>query len=623
VGGPGAGKTLLAREAAIALQRGGRPVAWCDLASVTDSPGLVTALAVATGVDAGPDAFGGAVERLEGALLVLDNAEHLVDEVAELARTIVWKGNRLSVLVTSQRPLRLRNEHIHRLGSLDPSAAAELFKARSKWDAGELDDDRVTAICAAVDRLPLGIELAAGLLRTLTLDQLAVRIDRRMRLLVAGNRDSGARHSSLRAAIDWSYALLDSAGQSVLERLSVFVGGCTLEAAEEVAGGNGIPVADIPVILADLHERSLLTVTTVNGVPRYVLLESIRDFALERLAGEDDAVRREHARWCADLAGRTERYGAADHSDLVRELRAEEANLRAAIAFCLDNDPPGVLRIVSPTWWFWWSHGMIAQGRDWLRRALAAADPAPTLERATALRVTASLTRNSGDFEPARELGEEALAMFRDLGDQRGVGSSLVGVAITSLAVRDFGQALDQATEAAGVFRPMGNERLLCTALNVVGAALRGLGRTQEAEEVLRDVCARWTAIDDPRGLAGSLVSVALIRLHIGDLVETRELLVRAMRLYRQLELTEGVIDALDLLAAVEVVEGRPALALRMLTVAGLERTRIGAPQIMMDELDARDAAERSARAALGITAAGVVAEARAVPFEAIVAEFS
>ncbi|MFF1819350.1 BTAD domain-containing putative transcriptional regulator [Kribbella sp. NPDC058245] len=624
VGGPGAGKTLLAREVAIAVRRGNRPIAWCDLAPLSTGSAVAPALAAALGVDPGVgDPLPECADRLTGALLVLDNAEHLVDSVAELVRSLQWKAERLSILVTSQRPLRLRAEHTHQLDALEPEAAAELFRLRCRSEELLPGDLRVAEICAAVDHLPLGIELAAGLVRTLTLDQLAARIHQRTRLLVAGNRDSGARHSSLRAAIDWSHTLLDPPARTVLNRLAVFAGGCTLDAAEQVAGGNGIEVADIPVLLADLHERSLLTVSVGEGGRRYQLLESIRDYALDRLGHDEDAVRRVHARWCADLAGRTERYGGADHADLDRELRLEEANLWAAIEFALDDDPPLVLQIVTPTWWYWWSHGSIDTARDWLRRALAAADPEPTLERASSIRVAASLTRNSGQLREGRVLGEQALQMFRELGDERGYGASLVGLAITSVAVRDYEQALKEASEAAGIFRALDNQRLLGTAENVVASALRGLGRTEEAGELFETVCELWRSQEDLRGLAATLCNLALVRHQLQDYAGARADALQALRIYQDINLAEGIIDAIDLIGGVELAEGNPAAALRLLTVGRLERIRIGAPQIIPDELDAREGAEAEARRQLGTAATAVAADARVVPLSVIARELA
>jgi predicted ATPase/DNA-binding SARP family transcriptional activator len=349
-GGPGVGKTRLAREVAAATHAAGRPTAWLDLVTAT-STDVTGALATAARVEPGAgDPLPLCAERLTGALLVIDNAEHVIDEVAELLGPLVRATEGLSVLVTSQRPIRISGEVIHPVAPLDPDAAVELFRARS----GLAADDRIALVCAAADRLPLAIELAAGLTRTLTLDQLVQRIEHRLRLLVTGNRDTGTRHGSLRSALDWSHSLLDPPAQQVLRRLAVFAGGCTLEAAERVTSGAGIDAVDVAAILADLHDRCL--VTTGTGAARYRLLETVRDYALEQLraSGEEDSVRRAHAGWCTDLAARTQRYGGPDHDELARELSEEEGNLRAAIAWALsdDGDPAQVLAIVAPTWWY-------------------------------------------------------------------------------------------------------------------------------------------------------------------------------------------------------------------------------------------------------------------------------
>lgn len=598
-GGPGVGKTRLAREVAEAVRRSGRPVVWLDVARLNHPDAVVPDLAAAAGVQPGADdPLPLCVRQLAGAVLVIDNAEHLVDAVAAMLTAIRRPSTGLSALVTSQLPLRISGEEVHPVGPLGRDAAITLFRARSGTHRGE-HDDLVDEICAAVDRLPLAIELAAGLTRTLTLEQLGHRIGHRLRLLTGGSRDAGRRHGSLRAAIDWSHTLLDPTARQLLHRLAVFAGGGTLEAIEQVAAGGDLDPADIAAALTELHDRSLVTLTPGH---RFGLLETVRDYALEQLrsGGDENAVRRRHADWCAEVAARTSDYGGPDHVDLLRELDAEEANLRAAVEWALGpgGEPDRVLGIAAATWWYWWSRGHMAEGRGWLHRALAAGDPAPTPERAAALRATASLTRNSGDAAGARELGEEALRIYRDLDSDEGCVATLVGLCITSLALRDFDTALRQGQEAADRARPMGNPRLLATAVNVTGGALRGLGRTTEAERRFTEACDLWRAVDDRRGLAGTLGNLGLVHLQQDRPDRARELCLQALRLYRDLDLTEGMLDQLELIAGLEVKAGRPAAALRLLTTAAAERVRIGAPLIIADELDARNEAEAAARAA-------------------------
>jgi predicted ATPase/DNA-binding SARP family transcriptional activator len=336
-GGPGSGKTRLALELARAVQAGGRPVALVELAALA-AAAVPAALAEAAGVEDGPgDPLPRCAAALAGALLLLDNAEHLVEAAAGVVAALLRRAE-LTVLVTSQRPLLVAEEEVHRLGPLDPADAARLFRDRSNAaappdatapgvsgtgvsgtdasgtdasgtdaDGPDADASAVEAVCAAVDRLPLGVELAAGLARTLSVRQLADRLGDRLRLLVGGSRDAGARHTSLRAALDWSHDLLDGTAQVVLRRLAVFAGGFGLEAAERVAAAGPVNAADLAPVLADLADRCLLTVGGADpaGARRFGLLATVRAYAADRLraAGEEGATRDRHLAWCLAYAG--------------------------------------------------------------------------------------------------------------------------------------------------------------------------------------------------------------------------------------------------------------------------------------------------------------------------------
>ncbi|MFC9690494.1 BTAD domain-containing putative transcriptional regulator [Kribbella sp. NPDC056951] len=614
-GGPGVGKTRLAREVANLVAHPGRPVVWLDLSRLGRGDAVLPSLAAATRSDgSGADLLALCVSRLAGALLVLDGAEHVLDPVADLLAAVAEEGDRVSVLVTSQRPVRVSAEEVRPVGPLSRADAIRLFQERCEVGSDD-DAELVDTICTAVDRYPLAIELAAGLTRTLTVQQIAQRIEYRLRLLVGGARSAGGRHSSLRTAIDWSCALLDPFGQALLHRVAVFAGGFTLEAAEEVVCGNEpqLEAADVAPLLADLYDRSLVTITVEPEGHRFGLLQSIRDYALEGLVadGNEMDIRRRHADWCAALAARTERYGGGDHELLVGELSQEEANLRSAVQWSLET--PGeayrVLGIVAPAWWYWWGHGrLVVEARDWLHRALEIEEEAPPRDRAVALRATASLTRNSGDAVGALALGERALAIFRSLGDDRGCVSTMVGLCISNIALAKFETALDLALEVTELAEFVGEPRLLGTAINVTGAALRGLDRLPEAEERFEAAVELWQRIDDRRALAGTLGNLGLVYQRTGDLDRSRERLRDALHLYREIDLTEGIIDIVELVAGLEVAAGRHWSALRMLTVAGTQRIRLGVPLIIADELEARNLVEETARSALGADADAVVA---------------
>ncbi|MFG1797834.1 BTAD domain-containing putative transcriptional regulator [Nocardia sp. NPDC049149] len=354
VGVAGSGKSRLAIELARSVCQSGRAVTLVELAPLGRAedvlPAVAAALEAAGLVSDGSidpnHPLPGIIEALgrEAAtpppLLVLDNAEHLLDPVAEL----VGVATGFTVLVTSQRPVGAPEESVYPLGPLDRSVGVALFIERAGLHGLVTASEReeLVAICAAVDWLPLGIELAAGLTRTLTISQLAQRIDDRVRLLVGGARDAaGGRHTSLRVALDWSHELLAERERTVLRRLGVFAGGFTLETAEAVVPDGELEAGDIAPAVADLVNRNLVTVQTYGETRRFVLLETVRDYALARLkeAGETEQLRAWHLRWCRNLVrsiGTPDDFAAAES---VAAVFAEWPNILAAL-----ENAPGTAR---------------------------------------------------------------------------------------------------------------------------------------------------------------------------------------------------------------------------------------------------------------------------------------
>ncbi|MFD6161692.1 BTAD domain-containing putative transcriptional regulator [Nocardia sp. NPDC060256] len=344
VGVAGSGKSRLAAELARSIGQAGRPVVLVELAPLGRAEDVLPAVAAA--LEAGGLAADGSIDpngplpgiiaALDGdggrALLVLDNAEHVLHSVAELVKA----ADGFSVLVTSQQPLGVPGESVYPLGPLDRSVGVALFIERAGLHGlvTATERDELVTICAAVDWLPLGIELAAGLTRTLTISQLAQRIDDRVRLLVGGARGAaGGRHTSLRVALDWSHELLADRERAVLRRLGVFAGGCTLEAAEAVVPDGDLDRGDVAPAMADLVNRNLVTVQTDGATRRFVLLETVRDYALARLteANEVEELRAGHLRWCLNLVrtiGAPDDFAAAES---VAAVFAEWPNILAAL----------------------------------------------------------------------------------------------------------------------------------------------------------------------------------------------------------------------------------------------------------------------------------------------------
>lgn len=338
----GSGKTRLALEVARVVER---PVVWLDLTAVRAEDEIVPALVAEAGEDY--------LAELEGAVLVVDNAEHVLSAASSVVTDLLSHTGKLSVLATSQRPLLVEGEEVRHVGALPPSAAAMLFCDRS----GAEPSADVDAICAAVDHLPLGVELAAGLTRTLSVPQLARRLDDRLRLLVGGLRGSRQRHSSLRAALDWSHELLDDVQQAVLRRAAVFLGGWTLEAAEEVLAFDGVDVGDIAATLTELADRNLIA---VSEGPRFRMLETVRHYALDKLRAEDEAVRARHLAWCAGFVAARDVRG--DAAAVMGELYEEWPNLLSAMESAAGTPRAGDgLRLAVAMQDAWMVRGLVVQ----------------------------------------------------------------------------------------------------------------------------------------------------------------------------------------------------------------------------------------------------------------------
>ena len=424
--GPGgAGKTRLAVEAARGLGAPFPGGGWlAELAPVTDPadvPGTVLsafglreqALLVTRQLHARPvdeDALDRLVGALAGrrALLVLDNCEHVIAAAAVLADRVLAHCPGIRVLATSREPLNITGEALWPVGPLAESPAEQLFAERAaavspgfKRTAGNAA--AVSRICRALDGMPLAIELAAARTRTMTPAQLADRLDQRFRLLTGGSRTALPRHQTLRAVVDWSWDLLDDTERALLRRLSAFTGGATLEAAEQVCAGSDGPgfsstgptlaPEDVLDLLTALADKSLLIATQTEDGPRYLMLETIREYGRERLAeaGEADQARRRHAAYFLRLAERAgpHLFGAAQ-LDWLRVMGADADNVHMAIrGAAAAGDTATAVGLVSAFGWYWWLRSMKQEAGDLTALALRGAP--------TAAQAIAALTHEAPD----------------------------------------------------------------------------------------------------------------------------------------------------------------------------------------------------------------------------------
>jgi predicted ATPase/DNA-binding SARP family transcriptional activator len=402
IGPGGTGKTRLAAESGRTLVDDLADGVWLvELAALGAGGDVAQAAVAAVGLR---DALLGAApnadltDRIVAAvrdremLLILDNCEHVIDQAAAFAHRVLGECDRLRIVATSREPLGITGETLWHVEPLDPASAVRLLRDRAGAVGRAGDDDAATLarVCRALDGMPLAIELAAARLRTMTLDQLAHRLDDRFRLLTGGSRTALPRHRTLRAVVDWSWDLLTGGERAALCRLSVFSGGASLEAAEHVG-------ADLDV-LTSLAEKSLL-VTEGGDAPRYRMLGTIKEYAAQRLAeaGQSEPARQAHLAYFTGLAETAEpRLRRADQLEWLARLDADHDNIGAAMRGALAaGETAAAMRLAAGAGWYWWLSGRKTEGNELLAAALSMPGDVPDRIRATVYALM-SMYVNSG-----------------------------------------------------------------------------------------------------------------------------------------------------------------------------------------------------------------------------------
>ncbi|WP_350277610.1 BTAD domain-containing putative transcriptional regulator [Kribbella sp. HUAS MG21] len=396
IGPGGSGKTRLATEAARTMLGDLPDGAWMvelaaigadgDVAQATLGALALRDALLGDAPDADPTARVIAALRERSMLLILDNCEHVIESAATFAHRVLGECPRLRILATSREPLGITGEALWPVAPLalptdsadaeeiDASPAVRLLQDRATAVRADLTADRATMarICRALDGMPLAIELAAARLRTMSLEQLANRLDDRFRLLTGGSRTALPRHRTLRAVVDWSWELLSDAERAVLRRLAVFAGGASLEAAEQVCAGGEVESWEVLDLLTALTEKSLV-VTKDEGAPRYRLLGTIKEYAQQRLeeAGETDLTRRTHLAFFTELAETADPHlRRAEQLEWLSIVEAEHDNIAAAMRGALAaGEAEGSMRLAAAAGWYWWFAGHKVEGTEFLMAA--------------------------------------------------------------------------------------------------------------------------------------------------------------------------------------------------------------------------------------------------------------
>ena len=577
--GPGgSGKTRLAVEAAATLaDRFPGGICFVPLAHVFSAPDVIAAIAQRlglrhTGGRAIADALCGYLARAIRArtLLLLDNFEHVL-AAAPLLGALLEAAAPLQILVTSRAVLHVSGEHEYPVPPLPVPRAVDLFVQRATATRPQFsltagNADAMAAVCRRLDGLPLAIELAAARVKVFTLEAVRARIDEGLDFLSQGPCDAPARQQTLRKTIDWSHDLLDPAEQTLLRRLSVFRGGCTLEAVEAVCNTRrdlGVPVVDG---MASLLDKSLVQGAVESGETRFSMLETLREYAQERLegSGEAEATRRAHAAYCLVLA----EEGNRQLTDVEREqwlanCDADHDNIRAALEWLTRHgDAEWALRLVLALYAFWERREYLAEGRHWTEAVLSLQGAAaPTWPRAKALSYAGAFATAQGDFERVRPLNHQAMAIFDALGDRRGVMSLLNSLAVVERLEGNWPAARCWLEQSLAASREIGDRAASAAVLSNLADVVSAQGDAALARRLLEEALATFRDLGDWRGVGWSLNHLGDTARERGDFAAAREMYAHAVETFRRQKDGWGTARSLADLGDLSCEQGDPAAA--------------------------------------------------------------
>ena len=632
--GPGgAGKTRLAVAVASAIaDRFAGGVQFVSLASITD-PGLV-ATAVADALEIQqvvnrtvPQLIGDQLRNSGSFLLVLDNFEQVLPAATLVADTLE-ACPALKILVTSRSCLRVYGEQEFPVTPLEQNSAVELFaqRATAVWPDFAITSENAPAvqeICLRLDGLPLAIELAAARTKVLSPSGLLERLECPLQFLTGGARDLPERQQTLRKTIDWSHGLLDESERKLFRRLSAFVGGCTLEAVEAVCNTSRDLGMDLFEGLSSLvHKNLVQRVDRAEAEPRFAMLETIREYALELLngSGEESAVRRSHAAYCLVVAeeGNPE-LSPADRARWLAQCDVEIDNFRSALDWLFQTlDLEWGLRLSVALFRFWDMREHLTEGRARLETVLLLAGSDRSKERARVSLFLGALASAQGDYPAAKTVLEKSLCLYEELGDQSGIAASLNALAVSardrgdySAAQSNFERSLacwrmlsDQLAiarclhnlanvvkvrgdyprarwalrEAADIFEQLGDRTGAAWSINQQGDVARAQDDIGAARELYQRALSAFRKAGDPWGSARSLTDLAYIDCEQGDHLAARTAFREALEIFAGLGHRRGAARALEGAACLALAQGHAEHALKLAAAAAHLRQLINAP---------------------------------------------
>jgi predicted ATPase len=618
-------------------------------------------------------------------LLLLDNFEHLVQAAPTVAELLVM-GPNLKIMVTSRAALHVYGEHEFPVSplALPDSRSIPAVEVLSQYPAVALFVQRAVAakpdfalnrenaaavaeICARLDGLPLAIELAAARVKVLSPASMLTRLANRLQLLTGGARDLPQRQQTLRAAMDWSYDLLSAAEQKLFRRLSVFVGGCNLEGVEAVCDTEGDLDLDLLDGMESMVDKSLVQqVEQASGESRFMMLETIREYALEKLeaSGEKALTKRAHAAYCLVVAEEeTTGQRGEEGAKWLERLALEHDNFRAGLEWLTETgDAEWGLRLGTALFRFWEMREYLAEGRDSLGMLLQLAGAAgPTKARTRALFAAGVLANEQGDYassdalfreslDIARQLGdtqgaavslnglavnardrgdvpvarslfEESLALWREVGDRKAVARSLSNLASIVKLGGDNARASSLYAECLSIFQELGDRTGVAWSMNYQGDVARDQGNSAAARTLYEQGLAIFRELGDRWGIAGTLADLGSLTKEQGDFPAARSLYRESIRMFQEMDHKRGIARLLECFACSAAAQFQAECSLRLAGAAAALRQNIGAPLTPAEQAKL-EASLHPARQALTNTA-GVTAwlEGWALPVDKAIEE--
>jgi predicted ATPase len=686
----GIGKTRLALQVAEDVSaQFPAGVSFVPLDSAHDADQMIAAICRTIGVreTAGQTLRDSLNEHLAAAarvpmLLLLDNFEQLLPAAGTVA-DLVAAGPELKIVVTSRSPLHVYGEHelpvpplaLPDLDALPSperltqyeSVALFLQRAQAVKPDFALTKENAPAIAeivARLDGLPLALELAAARVKLLSPTAILSRLEKRLQLLTGGALDLPARQRTLRGAIEWSYDLLNEDEQKLFRRLAVFADGCTLEAVEAVCNAKEDLGMDLLDGMSSMVDKSLVRqVETEEEEPRFVMLETIREYALERLgeSGDEPITRRAHAAYCLVLAeeiGSARETTVVDSAEWLDRCEREHENFRAALGWICENDEAQWgLRMGGALFQFWERREYISEGRDWLGKLLALPEAAArdkvraravfaagvlagaqreyelaetlfseSLEinretddkwaAAVSLNALAVTALDRRDVAAARKLSEQNLEVWRELGDKAAVGRSLSNLASVVKEQGDYGFARKLYDEALATFRDIGDATAAARVLNKQGDVAREQGDPAEARELYEQSLETFREFGDRWGTALALADLGNLARERGDYSSAGSLYRDSLRIFHELDYKRGVAQVLESFACTAAAQGEARRALALAGSASALRHNLGTPLGSLEKAKLEASLESARKRLAGSEGAAAWMEGWTTPLE-------